>query len=671
MKVRKLLNFYQICYNLEMERYSLHKYFYIASKKYHESPSHSQYFENPENNTISDTNKKEYDDYLSFYNMICNEPNVEYKELSTKDASTQTWEEIVDDRYKKNNSILGYSDEIRKNDLDMNIVKDFIANGYDLTVKDYNLNTAVSAYFKRDIMNLEMIDILNDYLTMKQRSSLVHVYLLDNKKFDYPFFKKLVLTNKHCLKTYYCGDFKGLTRIFYGTPLHVLASLKSLITPNYMKLLVYNGNDINAMNENTPLGTPLHYYLHGFTRSNFLDYNETIIDTFIELGADIIMPNARNRIPVITAIHNINNIDNIQNIKILRKLLILSKHAKPELFRDFVMHDYIKKSYIDTECLDIIRSLDGFDINKYYNGYTPLHYAIKHNTIRIAKYLLNNGADMTLRTYNNKTIFYLALRVYSARKWTSFLISRLPPKEILGPLTDHIIDCVLMNKVSDVWEGSPTVISYLILMVPSFYSKFKEAIEFKIQQRDDILVRDTEEDDEEDYEYCYMNNIYYDAEDNYPLDDVSREKYIKVLQDVYRYNSDAMSLKSIYITDGITIYNILFNNNIKIPVYGNYDKELITESNIYHDIVKDVISGIREKFNLMRKVIYYIDHDQPTYLNTIPKELVMEIFSNMNLPEIRDLYMKYYATNPAIDYIGCDIDHSLQSMKSVQTQIHE
>ncbi|AYN64570.1 putative EVM005 protein [Orthopoxvirus Abatino] len=655
-----------------MERYSLHKYFYIASKKSHESQSQSQYFENPENNTISATNKKEYDDYLSFYNMICNEPNVEYKERSTKDASTQTWEEtnVVDDRYT-HDSILGYSDEIRKNDLDMNIVKDFLANGYDLTVKDYNLNTAVSAYFKRDIMNLEMIDILNDYLTMKQRSSLVHVYLLDHKKFDYPFFKKLVLTNKYCLKTYYCGDFKGLTRIFYGTPLHVLASLKSLITPNYMKLLVYNGNDINAMNENTPLGTPLHYYLHGFTRSNFLDYNETIIDTFIELGADIIMPNARNRIPVITAIHNINNIDNIQNIKILRKLLILSKHAKPELLRDFVMHDYIKKSYIDTECLDIIRSLDGFDINKYYNGYTPLHYAIKYNTVRIAKYLLDNGADMTLRTYNNKTIFYLALRVYSARKWTSFLISQLPPKEILGPLTDHIIDCVLMNKVRDVWECSPTVISYLILMVPSFYSKFKEAIEFKIQQRDGILVRETEEDDEEDYEYSYMNNIYYNAEDNYPLDDVSREKYINVLHNAYRYNSDAMSLKSIYITYGITIYNILLNNNIKIPVYGNYDKELITESNIYHDIVKDVISGIREKCNLMRKVIYYIDHDQPTYLNTIPKELVMEIFSNMNLPEIRDLYTKYYVINTAIDYIGCDIDYSLQSMKSVQTQTHE
>ncbi|DAD53847.1 TPA_asm: ankyrin repeat-containing protein [Vaccinia virus] len=33
--------------------------------------------------------------------------------------------------------------------------------------------------------------------------------------------------------------------------------------------------------------------------------------------------------------------------------------------------------------------------------------------------------------------------------------------------------------------------------------------------------------------------------------------------------------------------------------------------------------------------------------------------------------MKYYATNPAIDYIGCNIDHSLQSMKSVQTQTHE
>ncbi|AXN74793.1 ankyrin-containing protein [Akhmeta virus] len=659
-----------------MERYSLHKYFYIASKKSHESQS--QYFENPENNTVSTTNKKEYDDYLSFYNMICNEPNVEYKERSTKDASTQTWEEtnVVDDRYK-NNYIFGYSDEIRKTDLDMNIVKDFLANGYDLTAKDYNLNTAVSAYFKRDIMNLEMIDILNDYLTMKQRSSLVHVYLLDHKKFDYPFFKKLVLTNKHCLKTYYCGDFKGFTRIFYGTPLHVLASLKSLITPNYMKLLVYNGNDINAMNENTPLGTPLHYYLHGFTRSNFLDYNETIIDTFIELGADIIMPNERNRIPVITAIHNINNIDNIQNIKILRKLLILSKHAKPELFRDFVMHDYIKKSYIDTECLDIIRSLDGFDINKYYNGYTPLHYAIKYNTIHTAKYLLDNGADMTLRTHNNKTIFYLALRVYGARKWTSFLISRLPPKELLGPLTDHIIDCVLMNKVQDVWEGSPIVISYLILMVPSFYSKFKKAIEFKIHQRDDILVRDTEEDeddeeedDEEDYEYCYMNNIYYDAEDNYPLNDVYKDKYMKVLQDAYRYNSDVMLLKSIYITDGITIYNILLNNNIKIPVYGNYNKELIAESNIYHDIVKDVISGIREKFNLMRKVIYYIDHDQPTYLNTIPKELVMEIFSNMNLLEIRDLYTKYYsATNTAIDYIGCGSQS--ETMIHVQTQTHE
>ncbi|QED21284.1 ankyrin repeat-containing protein [Borealpox virus] len=67
----------------------------------------------------------------------------------------------------KNNSI--FKDILmksEKNDLDMNIVKDFLANGYDLTVKDNKLNTVTSAYFKRDIMNLEMIDILNDYLIL-------------------------------------------------------------------------------------------------------------------------------------------------------------------------------------------------------------------------------------------------------------------------------------------------------------------------------------------------------------------------------------------------------------------------------------------------------------------------------------------------------------------------
>ncbi|AIX99117.1 ankyrin-like protein [Vaccinia virus] len=300
-------------------------------------------------------------------------------------------------RYSKHSVFKGFSDKVRKNDLDMNVVKELLSNGASLTIKDSSNKDPITVYFRRTIMNLEMIDIINKHTTIDERKYIVHSYLKNYKNFDYPFFRKLVLTNKHCLNNYY-----NISDSKYGTPLHILASNKKLITPNYMKLLVYNGNDINARGEDTQMRTPLHKYLCKFVYHNIeygiRYYNEKIIDAFIELGADLTIPNNDGMIPVVYCIHSNAEYgyNNITNIKIIRKLLNLSRRASHNLFRDRVMHDYISNTYIDLECLDIIRSLDGFDINGYFEGRTPLHCAIQHNFTQIAKYLLDRGADIVV-----------------------------------------------------------------------------------------------------------------------------------------------------------------------------------------------------------------------------------------------------------------------------------
>ncbi|UWK06026.1 Ankyrin repeat protein (44), partial [Monkeypox virus] len=297
----------------------------------------------------------------------------------TNDVSTQTWEKKSEldrymemyprHRYGKHSVFKGFSDKVRKNDLDMNVVKELLSNGASLTIKDSSNKDPIAVYFRRTIMNLEMIDIINKHTTIYERRYIVHSYLKNYRNFDYPFFRKLVLTNKHCLNNY-CNISDGK----YGTPLHILASNKKIITPNYMKLLVYNGNDINARGEDTQMRTPLHKYLCKFVYHNIeygiRYYNEKIIDAFIELGADLTIPNDDGMIPVVYCIHSNAEYgyNNITNIKIIRKLLNLSRHASHNLFRDRVMHDYISNTYIDLECLDIIRSLDGYDINCYFEG---------------------------------------------------------------------------------------------------------------------------------------------------------------------------------------------------------------------------------------------------------------------------------------------------------------
>ncbi|AOP31886.1 ankyrin [Volepox virus] len=538
----------------------------------------------------------------------------EYIIQVTKDASTQTWEKKSEldrymeaysrNRYSKHSVFKGFSDEVRKNDLDMNIVKELLSNGASMTINDRSHKDPIIVYFRRTIMNLDMIDIINDYTTIDERKYIVHIYLNNYRNFDYPFFRKLVITNKHCLTNYHS---------IYGTPLHILASNKKLITPNYIKLLVYNGNDINARGEDTYMRTPLHYYLHRMVYHDIEYgvgyYNEKIIDAFIELGADLTITTDDDMIPVIYCIHknSTHGYTNTNNIKLIRKLLNLSRHAPYNLFRDRVMHDYITNLYTDFECLDIIRSLDGFDINCYFNGYTPLHCAVSKNYTQIAEYLLDHGADIVLKTEDGKTVFDLSLSSYIPLRWTSFLISRLPPKCVVDSLTNNIIDYVLNDSKQIIWQSS-MINRYLLLVDPSFYHRFRNVLECKIKQRP------------------YGNN----------------EKYTKVLHTIEIYINDIKLLKSIYVTKHTTLYDTIINKS-EFPIRYIYHNNLINsiKSNTYYNFIEQTIKRRLEIYNLVHKVIDHMSKSQSSYLSRIPNEILRDILHRLEISELYKLYTRY------------------------------
>ncbi|ABF28176.1 ankyrin-like protein [Variola virus] len=584
-----------------------------------------------------------------FYKIdsVSNVNDAEHISQITNDVSTQTWEKKSEldrymemyprHRYSKHSIFKGFSDKVRKNDLDMNVVKELLSNGASLTIKDSSNKDPIAVYFRRTIMNLEMIDIINKHTTIYERRYIVHSYLKNYRNFDYPFFRKLVLTNKHCLDNYYnTGDRR------HGTPLHILATNKKLITPNYMKLLVYNGNDINARGENTQMQTPLHKYLCKFVYHNIeygiRYYNEKIIDAFIELGADLTIPNDDEMIPVIYCIH-VNaeyGYNNITNIRIIRKLLNLSRHAPHNLFRDRVMHDYISNTYIDIECLDIIRSLDGFDINCYFEGRTPLHCAIQYNFTHIAEYLLDRGADISLKTGDGKSVFDLSLCSYIPLKWTSFLISRLPPKSVMSSLTNHIIDYVLTDNKNIIWQ-SQMINKYVLLLDPSFYSRFRNAIKSKLNQ----------------YDYrCFNYNRYR-----------VNKKYRKVLHDIDIYIKDVQVLKSILIANNVTLYDTIVNNTSEFPVRRLNNKQLINtvNSNIYHDLIEKVIKKSLEKCTLTNAVLEYMiaSRSQSSYLSRIPNEILLKILYNLSVYDLRKLYARYMLEN--------ETDYHIES-RSIFTQ---
>ncbi|DAA80701.1 TPA_asm: ankyrin-like protein [Variola virus] len=584
-----------------------------------------------------------------FYKIdsVSNVNDAEHISPITNDVSTQTWEKKSEldrymemyprHRYSKHSIFKGFSDKVRKNDLDMNVVKELLSNGASLTIKDSSNKDPIAVYFRRTIMNLEMIDIINKHTTIYERRYIVHSYLKNYRNFDYPFFRKLVLTNKHCLDNYYnTGDRR------HGTPLHILATNKKLITPNYMKLLVYNGNDINARGENTQMRTPLHKYLCKFVYHNIeygiRYYNEKIIDAFIELGADLTIPNDDEMIPVIYCIH-VNaeyGYNNITNIRIIRKLLNLSRHAPHNLFRDRVMHDYISNTYIDIECLDIIRSLDGFDINCYFEGRTPLHCAIQYNFTHIAEYLLDRGADISLKTGDGKSVFDLSLCSYIPLKWTSFLISRLPPKSVMSSLTNHIIDYVLTDNKNIIWQ-SQMINKYVLLLDPSFYSRFRNAIKSKLNQ----------------YDYrCFNYNRYR-----------VNKKYRKVLHDIDIYIKDVQVLKSILIANNVTLYDTIVNNTSEFPVRRLNNKQLINtvNSNIYHDLIEKVIKKSLEKCTLTNAVLEYMiaSRSQSSYLSRIPNEILLKILYNLSVYDLRKLYARYMLEN--------ETDYHIES-RSISTQ---
>lgn len=412
-----------------------------------------------------------------------------------------------------------------------------------------------------------------------------------------------------------------------------------------MKLLVYNGNDINARGEDTQMRTPLHKYLCKFVYHNIeygiRYYNEKIIDAFIELGADLTIPNDDGMIPVVYCIHSNAEYgyNNITNIKIIRKLLNLSRHASHNLFRDRVMHDYISNTYIDLECLDIIRSLDGYDINCYFEGRTPLHCAIQYNFTQIAEYLLDRGADISLKTDDGKTVFDLSLCSYIPLKWTSFLISRLPPKSVICSLTNHIIDYVLTNNRRIIWQ-SQMINKYVLLLDPSFYYRFRNVIENKLDQ---------------------YNNRYNMFEHDRDVN----EKYGKVLHDLDTYIKDVQVLKSTSITNNITLYDTIINNKSEFPIRRVNDKQLINliKSNTYHNLIEKVIKNTLEKYTLTNIVLEYMisSRSQSSYLSRIPNEILLEILYKLDMYDLRNLYTRYMRENDITEY-------HIENTRSVSTQ---
>ncbi|AOP31675.1 ankyrin [Skunkpox virus] len=589
-------------------------------------------------NIYEDNNTKiEFDNFDSLSNLT----DAEYVIRVTRDASTQIWEKksVLDrymesysrNRYSKHSVFKGFSDYVRKNDLDMNIVKELLSNGASLTINDRSYRDPIIVYFRRTIMNLDMIDIINDHTTIDERKYIVHIYLNNYRNFDYPFFRKLVITNKHCLKNYYTNHDD-----IYGTPLHMLSSNKKLITPNYIKLLVYNGNDINARGNESYMRTPLHHYLSKMVyHDREYDvgyYNEKIIDAFIELGADLTIADNNEMIPVIHAIHRNSACDgyiNTNNIKIIRKLLNLSRHAPHNLFRDRVMHDYITNLYTDFECLDVIRSLDGFNINCYFNGYTPLHCAVSKNYTQIAEYLLDHGADISLKTEDGKTVFDLSLSSYIPLRWTSFLISRLPPKCVVDSLTNNIIDYVLADNKQNIWQSS-MINKYLLLVDPSFYSRFKNVLECKIKQRP------------------YSNN----------------EKYTKTLHDIKTYIDDIQLLKSIYVTKYTTLYDTIINKS-EFPIRRVHNNQLINsvKSNTYYNFIEQIVKYRLDIHNLVYKVLDHMQKSRLSYLCRIPNEILLEILSKLEISDLYKLYTRYIRveskTETDDDIVVCDNRRSI------------
>ncbi|AST09385.1 ankyrin-repeat protein [Murmansk poxvirus] len=595
------------------------------------------------------------------HNRFYSESDKEYVESITKDEGTQVWEKKSEldrymesysrHRYSKNSVFKGYSDKVRKNDLNMEVIKLLVSSYKDLLIKDDNGKCPLIMYFRRVVMNLEMIDVINTYLSDNQRSYILHLYLMYHKNFDYPFFRKLVLTNKHCLNNNYID----IRNKHYGTPLHILAYNKRLITPNYIKLLVYNGNDINGI-DNEFMNTPLHCYLAIFKYHNCNDvgyYNEIIIDTFIELGADLTIPNAANLIPVIYCIYKNNRYyyPNTNFIKIIRKLLLHSKHADPSLFRDRVMHDFIICHYIDIECLDIIRSLDGFDINGYFKGKTVLHNVITTNYIDIAKYLLDHGADMSLKTDDGKTVFEIALCNYSRLNWISFFISRLPPKEVANSLTIHFINFALMNVMNCVWQNE-TIIKYLLLLCPSFYSEFKSTLENKINQCYNHRNNDGRR---------YENDLVYVPSLNKQLNIKDKKKYSNILDHVERCNHDISILKSINISKNITLYNSIFDQS-KLPLYiKNIQPLSHIIDNIYYTDVKKAIYDRFEKYNNIKNIINYIRKSQISYLSVMPDIALIKILQNLELYNLNKLQNEYISDDN-------DVNASNITTRSIATQ---
>ena len=58
------------------------------------------------------------------------------------------------------------------------------------------------------------------------------------------------------------------------------------------------------------------------------------------------------------------------------------------------------------------------------NGYTPIHYAIKFNNDRMIEYLLNMGANTSIRTLNDGDAFDISLK-YQSKSTFSYEIKEL------------------------------------------------------------------------------------------------------------------------------------------------------------------------------------------------------------------------------------------------------
>lgn len=181
------------------------------------------------------------------------------------------------------------------------------------------------------------------------------------------------------------------------TPLHL--SVKDDKNLPITKYLIENEANIEAEtwpNEETPLHIAVGYYRKGSIET---------IKYLIEMGAELESKNSLDKTPFLIAANN-------QNLDALKLLIehdvntnAVDKYLNNALHLCFM---FTSTPEILLPILELLFSLR-VDVNaKNVVGKTPLHFAVQYNYYKYIEFLLENGADPTIKSIDGKTPWDLA-----------------------------------------------------------------------------------------------------------------------------------------------------------------------------------------------------------------------------------------------------------------------